>query len=137
MNLIKLAVGVDSIDDLKQSQDYYAMVWNGYRVNPVITRQYPKQADQLLKGGSLFWVVKGQIVVRQTIRYIEAQTDLHGQKHTAIFLDPIHHAVMPTPRRPFQGWRYLSPDAAPRDISAAEQAMDPALHRELRELGLA
>ena len=92
MNLIKLAVGVDSIDDLKQSQDYYAMVWNGYRVNPVITRQYPKQADQLLKGGSLFWVVKGQIVVRQTIRYIEAQTDPHGQKHTAIFLDPIHHA---------------------------------------------
>jgi hypothetical protein len=137
MNLIKLAVGVDSIDDLKQRQDYYAMVWNGYRVNRVITRQYPKQADQLLKGGSLFWVVKGQIVVRQTIRYIEAQTDPQGQMHTAIFLDPVHHAVMPTPRRPFQGWRYLSPDAAPRDISAAEQAMDPALHRELRELGLA
>ena len=54
-------------------------------------------------------------------------------------LDPKLVRVTPTPRRPFQGWRYLSPNDAPRDLPAARQKEDPLppdLSAALAEIGV-
>ena len=136
IHLIKLAVGIDTPEQLKQRQDFYGAIWQGRPVHRVLTRQYPKQADALLQGGSLFWVIKGQISLRQHILDIEALTDEEGQKQTMIMLDPPHIPVMPTPRRPFQGWRYLAVEDAPADLDGARQAIDSGLLQKLSALGL-
>jgi len=131
LHLIKLCVGIDSVEDLRAWRAQRAA--QGHRsVAP--TRQTPKRAADLLEGGSLYWVIKGSILVRQAIS--EIVTLEEGTQPCKIYLAPELIETAPQPRRPFQGWRYLEAADAPPDLSTAEgEDMPQDLARQLRELG--
>jgi hypothetical protein len=99
----------------------------------------PKRADELTDGGSLFWVIKGQITCRETILDIRSVTGKDGIRRCQVVLDGKPKLVEPRPRAAFQGWRYLEDKEAPRDLARAAPGaakMPEAMRRELRELGL-
>ena len=131
LHIIKLCVGVESLQDLRD--------WRAQRAAQGFpsycpTRMAPKRAAEILDGGSLYWVIKGSILARQTIT--EIQTGLPGQQPVRFMLAPDLIETAPQPRRPFQGWRYLDPSDAPPDLSSgAGEAMDQELAKQLRELG--
>ena len=132
LHIIKLVVGCDNIDEL--------VSWHAEADRPWImhTRMTPKRIDEVLDGGSLYRVMKGQILCRQTILKIDTVGDGQASR-CEVTVDPNLVRVAPTPRRPFQGWRYLETKDAPRDLYEAGQSekdMPPELKRELAELGL-
>ena len=139
LHLIKLCVGADSIEDLADWQKKRAAERKKKGQKPDIfhvTRMTPKRADELLAGGSRYWVIKGQIAVRQ--RLLELRPVVRESlPHCALVLDP---KLVPTVRRThraFQGWRYLDPKDAPRDLKASDKSKLPdALRAELTQLGL-
>jgi hypothetical protein len=133
LHLIKLCVGADTPEDLAR--------WRAGRaaegLRPLVhTRQTPKRAQEILDGGSLYWVFKGQVLVRQQVLAIETLGEGAGRR-CEILLDEAMVRTAPQPRRAFQGWRYFEAKDAPPDLEAGEDggAMPPALARELRELG--
>lgn len=140
LNLIKLCVGVDAIGDLA--------AWIDYRRNEAVragrqpehahvTRMMPKRAGELLDGGSLYWVIKGSVQVRQRLLDIQRITDEEGTPRCRLVLEPKLTETEWQPRRPFQGWRYLKPADAPPDLrKTADNTLPPALEAELAELGL-
>jgi hypothetical protein len=130
LHLIKLCVGCDSIEDLLQWQRKRSPLEHW-------TRNRPKRAEELLAGGSLFWVIKGQIRVRQRILGLERREDEEGV-WCAIVLGRRLTRVRPMAHRPFQGWRYLEIEDAPADIAKGEKAeeLPEKLAAELRALGL-
>ncbi len=136
INLVKLCVGADSVSDLvtwqKRQQDTHGKVFH-------TTRMMPKRQDELLDGGSLYWVIKRQIRVRQQIIDIEPFTDPQGIRRCHLHFDPNLIATRLQARRPFQGWRYLTkadaPDDAPTNIELDED-MPEELRNELTDLGL-
>ncbi|HTO32689.1 MAG TPA: DUF1489 family protein [Pararhizobium sp.] len=142
LHLIKLCVGADSIDDLRDwvSRKAQTAVAAGLEPHSFhITRMVPKRGEEILEGGSLYWVIKGQVQARQQITAIETFTDAEGIGRCKLFLAPEVVETASQPRRAFQGWRYLQPAEAPRDLSAlgsegADMPLD--LRRELAELGL-
>ncbi len=139
LHLIKLAVGIRDLDHLAEVQDRRAVLLDGRSRIPVYTRSLPKRGEELLAGGSLYWVIKGSVAARQRVLAIDTGTDEEGESHCVLQLDAERVATVPTPHRPFQGWRYLSPEAAPRDLSdagGAGEAMPAHLAAELRALGL-
>ena len=79
----------------------------------------PKRADELTDGGSLFWVIRGQITCRERILDIRPFTDKDGIGRCRVVLDGKVVLVEPRPRSAFQGWRYLEAKDAPRDLSRA------------------
>lgn len=142
LNLIKLCVGCDSVEDLEE--------WIAFRLDerrragePAeqfhTTRMVPTRRDELLAGGSLYWVIKAQVQCRQRLLDIRPFVDGEGISRCHLILDP---AVVRTdwqPRRAFQGWRYLKPADAPgdmRDGGASVMALPPHLRQELAALGL-
>jgi hypothetical protein len=102
-----------------------------------VTRQTPKRADELLDGGSLYWVIKGQIAVRQRLMELKAVTK-NGLPHCGLVYDPTLVHVIPRYCRPFQGWRYLASNDAPADVRTVKGAkhLPPQLRAELAALGL-
>lgn len=133
LNLIKLCVGADTPEDLRQ--------WRAGRKaaghRPIVhTRQTPKRAGEILAGGSLYWVFKGVILIRQSVLAIETVGE-GVQRRCEILLDEAMIQTAPQPRRAFQGWRYLEPKDAPADLATLIAGGDlPAeLARQLRELG--
>ena len=142
LHLIKLCVGCDSVEDLR------AWILERRRAHPSngepeghipTTRMVPKRASDLLGGGSLFWVVRGELSCRQRLRQIQPFTDGEGVGRCRLVLDPEVVEVQPRPYRPFQGWRYLEAKDAPADLQTAAPGailMPEPLRRELRELGL-
>jgi len=143
VHLVKLCVGAESVADLAhwQAGRIAAAKRAGLAPNPFHqTYQTPKRRDDLLAGGSLYWVIKGLILVRQRIIDLTDGTKDDGRPCCLIVLDPKLIAVRPTPRRAFQGWRYLGTDDAPPDAgaSAAEglAEMPAEMRRELAQLGL-
>ena len=131
LHLIKLCVGAASVEDLLQWQRVHAP--GGPWV--MRTRQTPKRAAELVDGGSLYRVFKGVILCRQAILAV----DTLGVGVTArceVTLDPTPVRVAPTPRRAFQGWRYLESSDAPQDLSVEGFGdMPQALALRLREAG--
>ena len=105
-----------------------------------ITRMVPKRDEEILAGGSLYWVIRGEIAAREKIIGIEPFRDKDGIGRCRIVMQPKVIAVSPRPMRPFQGWRYLTDDAVPGDLSKSASkgiaAMPEPLRRELRDLGL-
>ena len=97
----------------------------------------PKRADEVLDGGSLYWVIKGQIAARQKLKELRP-VKWKGEPHCGLVYDKELIPVSPRPRRPFQGWRYLDPKDAPPDLRQAKGAkgLPEALQRELASLGL-
>jgi hypothetical protein len=99
----------------------------------------PKAKDELLAGGSLYWVMRGAIRARQRLLEIEPFRDKDGVSRCRLVLDPTLVSTRPQPRRAFQGWRYLQPADAPADLSragAAREVLPEALESELVALGL-
>lgn len=142
LNLIKLCVGAESIEDLE--------TWIAFRLDEMrragepaeqfhTTRMVPKRCEELLDGGSLYWVIKGNVQCRQRLLDIRPFTDADGIGRCHLVLDP---KIVPTdwqPRRAFQGWRYLTPGDAPADLGAGRSgwaALPSDLRRELADLGL-
>ncbi|WP_374544558.1 DUF1489 family protein [Rhodoblastus sp.] len=137
LHLLKLCVGVDTISELRAFTRMRRA--HAPEVHAHVTRMIPKRADELLDGGSLYWVIKGQTCARQKLVGIEPFVDSAGIKRCALQLDDEVIAVRPQPHRAFQGWRYLEPKEAPPDldVSGAGLAdMPEALRRELSDLGL-
>lgn len=144
VHLIKLCVGTDSIEDLAEWQrGRLAAQRRSGSKNPRLfhtTGQCPKRQRDVLDGGSLYWVIKGLISVRQRLTGFGEGHKADGKPCCLLLLDPELLPVRPTPRRPFQGWRYLEADAAPPDLSAGNRAnlseMPAAMRKELASLGL-
>jgi hypothetical protein len=142
LHLIKLCVGCDSVADL---EDWIKLKLKekkqrGQKPEHVhTTRMLPKRADELTDGGSLYWVIRGQIACREKILDIRTTTGKDGIRRCQVVLDGKVVLVEPRPRAAFQGWRYLEMNDAPRDLSRAAPGasrMPEAMRRELRELGL-
>ena len=133
LHMIKLCVGCDTVEELLDWRREQRHVEPDWRLR---TRQTPKRAAEMRDGGSVYRVFKGLILCRQPILGIETVGE--GQSaRCEILLDPETVRVAPTPRRPFQGWRYLTVDDAPPDL-AMDDGMDaapPALVARLREIG--
>ncbi|PWE16495.1 DUF1489 domain-containing protein [Marinicauda salina] len=134
LHLIKLCVGADSIEDLEAWRDTTAP---GGGPMSHTTRMFPKRRDALLDGGSLYWVIKRIVQVRQRILDLEEVVGEDGIRRCRIWLDPEIVRTNPSPKRPFQGWRYLEPHEAPGDLTAASGGEDlpDELRRKLIELG--
>ena len=97
--------------------------------------QWETLIDELLDGGSIYWVIKGVIQVRQAFTDIRVIDDRNGQRACELVFEPELVAVEPMPKRPFQGWRYLKPKDAPADLKAGRGGDDipPDLHAKLKE----
>lgn len=142
LHLVKLCVGAESIADHEAWIKERLAVLTARGEAPEqwhTTRMVPKRVDEILDGGSLYWVIKGQIAARQTVLDIRPFTDLAGVSRCRLVLNPEVTPVAPRRMRPFQGWRYLPAHEAPPDLTGglgeiAEMPDD--LRRELRELGL-
>lgn len=142
LHLLKLCVGAETVEDLEN--------WIGRRLAAAkargdaaeqmhTTRMAPKRAEELVAGGSLYWVIKGNVQVRQRLVDVRPFTDPEGISRCNLVLEPALHRTRWQPRRPFQGWRYLKPEDAPADLSEADAGileLPPHLQRELAELGL-
>lgn len=138
VNLVKLCVGAEGIEDLTAWQKTRPAL-NAQGLPQHVTRMWPKRAEEILAGGSLYWVFKGWLLARQPIRALEEATGEDGVLRCALVLDPAIIRTDPVPRRPFQGWRYLDPADSPRDLMPGRRHEEPlpvALQAALAELGV-
>lgn len=141
LHLIKLCVGIDTVAELEDwIREKRRRAGRPGMGHVHVTRMMPKRAGELVDGGSLFWVIKGQLSCRQALRAVEPFTDGEGVGRCRLVLDPAVVPVLPRPVRPFQGWRYLEPELAPADLGRdgadTVAALPETLRRELVELGL-
>lgn len=134
VNLVKLCVGVDSVADLTSRIDARQSTETRH-----VTRMWPKRAPELLNGGSLYWVIKGVVQARQGIIGLEEVIGNDGIRRCGIRLDARLIRTTAAPKRPFQGWRYLSAENAPPDLPTARQhetEIPAALNTALAEIGV-
>ncbi|MBN9053303.1 MAG: hypothetical protein BGO06_18540 [Shinella sp. 65-6] len=142
LHLIKLCVGADSIEDLREWVSERSLIAMAAGMEPHsshVTRMIPKRDRELLDGGSLYWVIKGQVQARQKLLDIKSFTDGNGISRCELMLGPEVVETEFQPRRAFQGWRYLTEDDAPRDLKNMGEGtadLPLELRRELAELGL-
>lgn len=138
LHLLKLCVGADSVEDLSDWQDSQRPRWpRGCAIH--VTRMWPKREAEVLDGGSLYWVIKGVILCRQRLLALEQVEGGDGITRCALVLDAEIIRTEAAPRRPFQGWRYLDPREAPRDLPkgrALDDALPVDMARALAEIGL-
>lgn len=138
LNILKLCVGADSVEDLLQWQAQHLGHWPAGRAEH-ITRMWPKRAEEVLDGGSLYWVIKGQVLARQRILALEPRQGADGIARCALVLDAQVIRTEAAARRPFQGWRYLAAEESPRDLPKGrdlETALPASLAQALAEIGL-
>jgi hypothetical protein len=136
LHLIKLAVGVEDLTELAAVERARKRERGRYGF---FTRNMPKRVEELLDGGSIFWVVKGRIRARQRLKRFHQRTDDEGRAYVIVEFDAKIVPVRPRPMRPFQGWRYLEAKNAPPDLAPGAKSDDglpDALAEELRDLGL-
>ena len=139
LHLIKLAAGADGVDELKRriAASLAANRKSGRgEIHVHETRMFPRRRNEILAGGSLYWVIKGVVLYRQKILDLETRTGSDGVERCGIALDPGLVATQAQPRRAFQGWRYLAAEDAPPDLSSGQASAPPALRAKLAELGL-
>jgi hypothetical protein len=140
VHLIKLCVGVETVEELAR--------WQKGRLAELrkkrkalelmhVTRAMPKRRDEVLDGGSLYWVIKGQIAVRQRILDLRPVVR-NGGPHCGIVYEPKLVPVKRRHHRAFQGWRYFEPDDAPPDLRIPKggKGLPERLQAELVSLGL-
>ena len=135
LHILKLCVGVSEIDELESwLEDCRA----GSDSLDHVTRSFPKRGAEITPGGSLYWVIRGMILCRQPIAALEPVTGADGIHRCRIVFEPAIIPVRPSPRRAFQGWRYLEAGDAPPDLpkSGRGKGMPEKMRRELAELGL-
>tara|TARA_Y100001933_G_scaffold240364_1_gene265821 strand:+ start:847 stop:1272 length:426 start_codon:yes stop_codon:yes gene_type:complete len=138
LHLIKLSVGTTSVEDLEAWQrDPRAQGKDGLPRH--VTRMWPRRAAELLDGGSIYWVIQGIVQCRQRILRLDEVTGEDGIRRCAIVLEPGLIRTATAQKRPFQGWRYLSPGDAPPDLGRArtrEDSLPPALSAALADIGV-
>ncbi len=132
VHLLKLSVGSESVESLQDWQEQ-RLAREGRLYH--MTRQQPRRGEELLDGGSIYWVIKGLILCRQRLIGFDEGVNEAGHAMTLLLLDPELVSVEPRPHRAFQGWRYLRAGDAPRDLSGTAAGLPPALAAELRALG--
>jgi hypothetical protein len=138
LNILKLCVGADSVEDLTDWQVSQRHRWPAGRAVHV-TRMWPKREAEVLAGGSLYWVIKGVVLARQRIVALEEIIGSDGIRRCGLHLDLNVIRTEPAPRRPFQGWRYLDPAESPRDLPQGrdrEDTLPAELARALADIGL-
>lgn len=137
-----MVVGVDDLDHFLEVQKSCVVDYNGQSANAVRTRYKPKRADEILEtGGSLYRVIKNRIQCRQKILGFDSYESEEKGTQTLIMVEPEIIQTISKPKRPFQGWRYLEPAAAPRDrgiyLGGGERAeIEPEMEDELNAAGL-
>lgn len=140
IHLQKLSVGTESIHTLQDWQTLVAdrRAKKGLSRHHVhVTRMFPKRRDELLNGGSIYWVIKGIIQCRNKIVDLEETATSDGRRACGIVMEPTLVPVIPVPKRAFQGWRYLKFEEAPIDLEGAKGAQDlpPHIRAELVDIG--
>ena len=142
LNLIKLCVGIETVEQLEEHRADQARRAAAAGVAPTSihrTRSFPRRAEEILAGGSLYWVIKGQVRARQRIERLDEVETEEGRR-CGIVLDPTVVRVVPRPHRAFQGWRYLEEEKAPQDLYEAggdiDADMPDEMQAELRRLGI-
>ena len=140
LHLLKMAVGVASLAELRTVRARRIEQLGG---SWVYTRNHPRRGEEVLAGGSLYWVIRGQVRVRQRITGFASKRDDKGRAYCLIGVDRELVPTLARPWRPFQGWRYLTAADAPPDLpegscggDLAEGALPDRLVAELRALGL-
>jgi hypothetical protein len=142
LHLIKLCVGCDSVAELAAwiEERLRDKTRRGLaREHVHTTRMTPKRTEELLDGGSLFWVIRGELACRQRLTDLRQVVDGNGIGRCELVLDPTLCVVRSRPVRPFQGWRYLIHADAPPDLAASGRdlpTMPESMRRELSALGL-
>lgn len=129
LHLIKLSVGSKNVESMADWQaTRRAQTEDGLPRH--VTRMWPRRADEVLEGGSLYWVIQGLVQCRQRIVRFDEVIGQDGIRRCAIVLDPEIVRTTSARKRPFQGWRYLQPGDAPPDLPASRQE-DDALPADL------
>ncbi|TMM51569.1 DUF1489 family protein [Sulfitobacter sabulilitoris] len=138
VNLIKLSVGTETIDDLAAWQSSRrAQTPDGLPRH--VTRMWPKREAEILNGGSIYWVIKGVVQCRQTVLRLDEYIGTDGIRRCAVVLDPELVRTQGSVKRPFQGWRYLPVADAPPDLPKGRESEEPLpadLNRALAEIGV-
>lgn len=138
INLIKLSVGSESVDSIVDWQTRRAKQSKTGEYHHV-TRMWPKREAELLNGGSIYWVVSGFVQCRQRIKRLDEVIGQDGIRRCGIVLHPEMFRTETAAKRPFQGWRYLKPEEAPRDLAKSrsrEDNLPPQLSAALAEIGV-
>ena len=139
VNLIKLSVGTESVEDLAAWQAMRRKTVYKDGLNRHVTRMWPKREAEILNGGSIYWVIKGTIQCRQRIIRLDEVIGEDGIRRCAIVTEPEIIRTQSALKRPFQGWRYLPQSDAPLDLPEARQSEDTLpveLNRALAEIGV-
>ncbi|WP_370335056.1 DUF1489 family protein [Parvularcula marina] len=135
IHIAKLSVGSTGIESLGRWQASL-IERRGVKYPYHVTRMFPRRGDEVLDGGSIYWVIQGYFTARQRIVGLEPVTAEDGTSKCRIDLDPKLIPVSPIAKRPFQGWRYLKPEDAPADVTGGAKGDSLELTRRLSELGL-
>jgi len=136
VHIRKLAAGIADIEELEA---IHAGRLQDSDILYTYTRNTPKRQKELLDGGSIYWVIKGQFRVRQEIIGFESEVDEEGRKYCLIILKPGLIRTELKAQKPFQGWRYFLETDVPRDLDPSqivEQDLPDDMAEELRGLGL-
>lgn len=140
IHLVKLSVGAETVDDLRawvEKRSRQSEKAGEGKVHQHVTRMHPRRTEELLNGGSIYWVIKGMVQARQKILGFKKRLGADQIERTAIYLEPKLVLTEAQPRRAFQGWRYLTVEDAPKDLGRRRgKSPPPELSAELAELGL-
>ena len=140
LHLLKMAVGVASLDELRRLRAARIREHGG---SWIYTRNHPRRTAEVLCGGSVYWVIRGQVRVRQRVTGFDSRRDDKGRAYCLIVVDPELVPTLSRPWRAFQGWRYLAAADAPPDLTGragtpvgTSDRLPDHLLAELRALGL-
>ena len=142
VHILKMAVGVESVDHLRQLQARRLSALSEAGEPQILrhwTRNRPKRSDEIVSGGSLYWIIKGNIRARQLITAIERRKAVETTKNCGFVLDPLVVSTVLQTARPIQGWRYLEENFVPKDKDSSSETLDDmseGMAKELRALGL-
>ncbi len=141
IHLVKIAVGIKSIDDLKEVQ--VERIRRAKELGDAtklrhLTRNTPRRRNDVLENGSIYWIIKGYIRARQRIIGLDQVVGKNGKSRCALVLDPLLIKTVLMPHKPIQGWRYMDAQAVPNDLieGEIESSLPLSMAEELRSLGL-
>jgi len=135
-HLKKIAVGIETVERLKIRQE---IIFRTYGRLFHSTRNMPKKREELIQSGSMFWIIKRYVLVRQKIINIIPVVREDGSKGCEIELDKNLTKVIPTKMKPFQGWRYYLEEEIPQDLNVncnEDDEVPEQIRSELIKLGL-
>src|SRR5437660_11394769 len=97
LHLIKLAVGCDSVRELKEwvAERMATAKKKGLPLRHIhVTRMTPKREEEILAGGSLYWVIRGEVAAREKINGLEPFRDKDSIGRCRIVMQPTVSALL-------------------------------------------